>query len=121
MLTTAGVREELGYEIDDDRGTIASPGKFEGEPWFAAALWDASLEGADLQTGDGETDPLVSWFEVDQNLIAFLDLADPPGPHWPTVETYPQGSWIGVTEDSQGFVRLLTRPTRPTDPIDAIG
>lgn len=48
-------------------GTIRNPGKFEGEPSWAPALWDATLEGcADDEFHDGETP--VAVFTVDAKL-----------------------------------------------------
>lgn len=114
MITKAAVREQ-GYEIND-RGTITSPGKFEGEPWFVVALWDCVMEGGeDLLIGNLDNDVTSSWFKLDADILADFEL----GAH-----DYPIGSWIGVWEDSQGFVRHKTRATHPetneeTGPTDA--
>lgn len=91
MLTIAAVREQ--YTITD-RGTIANPGKFEGEPWFVVALWDAILDG-DAGEEDGD---MGHWVEVtDETAEVFgMDRA-----------VYPIGSWLYVHEDGQGFVRAV--------------
>jgi hypothetical protein len=104
MMTRAGIAGE-GYEITD-RGTIASPGKFESGPWWVIALWTDTMDGgADIVTTDND-ETSIWWYCVNADLIACLDLD--------TAE-YPAGSWIGVWEDSQGFVRRMTRATVPKD------
>ena len=79
------------YTLTGDR--VASPGKFEGEPWYVVALWDLVLDGAaDGETWDGpDNDDLTAWFRVDDEMRAACGL---DGSH----------SWIAVWERGDGFV-----------------
>ncbi len=98
-----------------ERGTIASPGKFEGEIWQTVALWDLMLDGgSDFETGDSESgEPVIAWFHVDAALIA--DLTSNAAERDAFAADYPPGSYLGVWEDSQGFVRLTESAEDPSD------
>lgn len=115
MMTKADVAAE--YTLTD-RGTVSSPGKFEGEPWYVVALWGLVLDGgADMETGE---DPSVSWFRVDSNLTDLFvsesmtaeQAGDTVGAF---VEAYPVGSYVGLYEDSQGFVRVTSSDDPETE------
>lgn len=111
MLT----RDEIGREYTiTTRGTIGNPGKFEGEPWYAVALWDSVLNGfSDTETGDSDAGDLTAWFHVDAELVdAFTSNA---AEREAFAAEYPAGSWIGVWEDSNGFVRVETSENEPID------
>ncbi len=112
------IKSEIAKDYNlTERGTIANPGKFEGEMWYVVALWDLVLNGgSDMETGE---DPAVSWFRVDSNLTDLLvsesmtaaDAGDTVGDF---VAKYPVGSYFGLYEDSQGFVRIATSQTDPS-------
>lgn len=111
-------KEEIAKEYTlTDRGTVASPGKFEGEMWYVVALWDLILDGGcDLETGDENP---VSWFRVDSNLTDTLvsetmTAADAGETVGAFVERYPVGSYFGLYEDSQGFVWVTSSETDPS-------
>lgn len=75
-----------------------SPGKFQGEPLYVGAYWDAALDGAasiDLYAGG----TLVSCFELEA-----ADYARHPGLAGVDV--------LALWEDSDGFVwhRVMTQP-----------
>jgi hypothetical protein len=86
-------REQITSEYEVRNGRIISPGKFEGEPIFAPALWAIVLDGF----SDG-----------DDGRIARLNVpkGDALRSEWPEL-----GAWLGrrhsvrLTEDDQGFVR----------------
>lgn len=81
-----------GYAVRD--GVITSPGKFEGEPEWLPAVWEAALEGrADREVMDGDTP--VSCFAHDPEIVDLLG---------PTHLTSPD-LYLAVWEDDQGFVR----------------
>lgn len=104
-------REDIGkdYTVSAD-GRIASLGKFEGESWYAVALWELALDGgSDLEIG-GEGSPSVSWWRIDEALTneipeikAMAESADPPI------------LWIGIYSSEQGFVYVVTSATTPED------
>lgn len=95
MLTKEEIAVAFGYTINE-RGTITSPGKFEGEPWWAVALWEMALEGFADDTLDEDDGGPTDLFTVDEELIERFALpAD-----W-------EGHTIGVYEDDFGFVRVL--------------
>jgi hypothetical protein len=85
---------EFGYELDGD--TIVSPGKFEGEAWFAPIVYEWMLDG------DGE---LVS-AEYDESHDEFpsywiFSVTDTDRREFGLDESI---VWITLTESDQGFV-----------------
>lgn len=79
-----------------DHGVIRSPGKFEGEPWWAVALWEESLLGLADETLDEDEGGPTDLFTVDEEMIAVLGLPA----KW-------LGLSVGVYVDEQDFVRVL--------------
>ena len=86
-------REQVLNEYETSDGRITSPGKFEGEPIFAPALWEIGLDGcADTYTREG-----YGFNRITKN--------DPLRKEWPELN-----EWLGrrqsitLCQDSQGFV-----------------
>jgi hypothetical protein len=75
MLTRSDIAAD--YQINE-AGTIVSPGKFEGEPYYAVGLYDLVLEGctdesngaADLITVDA--DLRTAYPEIPVDVTAFV-------------------------------------------------
>ena len=89
-----GVWETYGCSRD---GIIRSPGKFEGEPLWAAYFWEAHLLGEATDDVDG-----VIIFSIDDNdRRMFPSLTD---------ETY-----VGLFESDQGFVNSVTGEALPIE------
>jgi hypothetical protein len=86
MLSKQDVAKE--YTLSE-KGTILSPGKFEGEMWYTVALWDLVLDGFSNYLGSDN----VEWFNIDQDLVEDLDL-----------EHSDIGKYLAVFEDGNGFV-----------------
>lgn len=88
-------RDEILHHYTVASGRIASPGKFEGEPVFAPALWDIGLNGF-ADGGDGNT----YRFTIPHD--------DPLRAEWPELD-----GWLGrrrtirLREDGQGFVHCF--------------
>lgn len=95
MLTTQQIRDE-GYELNE-RGTIVSPGKFEGEQAYVVAFYDEMLNGAAEEIMDGDTCVSVLQIET-SDAVEFPTLADCVGKS------------ILLWETDQGFVyhRIMT-------------
>lgn len=79
---------EVEYKVKD--GRIVSPGKFEGEPIYAVAFWDAALNG--MADDDNE-----NGFE--------FDLTDEDHTEWPELEGCDH---ILLVESDNGFVECIT-------------
>lgn len=74
------------------RGIITSPGKFEGEPSYVPALWEAAIEGrSDRTVMDGETE--ISCFAIDD------EIAEAIGEQGPMA-----GMFVCLWETDDGFV-----------------
>ena len=92
MLTREQVSEM--YTLNEN-GTVTNPGKFEREPWYVVALWDAALDGcADRSVMDGDTE--LSCFAHDDEIATMLG-----------VDVNPD-KFACVWERSDGFVFLDT-------------
>lgn len=76
----------------NERGIITNPGKFEGEPSYVPALWDAAIEGrSDRTVMDGETE--ISCFQIDEEIAEAIGEAGAM-----------RGMFVCLWEDDQGFV-----------------
>lgn len=101
MKTKAEIATE--YTLDE-RGIVRSPGKFESEPWFAVALWDASLDG-DHDREDFDGDTLLVSFLIEADIKTMLGDAVP-------TERESRG-YVTLHESDSGFVSwgFTTRDT----------
>ena len=86
-------REEImrDYEVRD--GVICSPGKFEGEPLYAPAFWDAVLNGM-AEELEGEGVLIARYFPSVDDRKEWPELGD--------------AAVLYLYEDSQGFVHART-------------
>ena len=75
---------ELKYAVDGN-GTIRSPGKFEGEPWWVPTAWDITMDGCCDELDAG------SVFEPDEQEREDWGVSGEP-------------SHLLLTESNQGFV-----------------
>jgi len=82
------VSVEQDYEVKD--GRITSPGKYEGEPVWVPAYWDAAMCGC----ADDEENGAVS-FTIDADDVAL----------WPELSGVER---IVLWQDEQGFVHSET-------------
>lgn len=99
MQTANDIRAE--FELDSDASRIDSPGKFEGEPLYVPALWDAGLSG--------EADEDFYWDEDACYAFRFTaDSADPLRVAFPGLIPEGEGCFI-LYETEQGFVQCLHR------------
>lgn len=78
--------------------TITSLGKFEGEPIWAPALWEAAIEGrADFDLWDdpeNETSPITYFFILDDEMLDVTK--ESPLPMW--------ARSVMIWEDESGFI-----------------
>lgn len=86
-------KEILAWYDVDQYGIIHSPGKFESDMLYAVHFWDLTLEsGEEEMVYDG--DMPISLFHISpDDKTAFPELNDI--------------AWLGLYEDSQGFVYVL--------------
>lgn len=86
-------REEIleAYDVDS-RGTIRSSGKFELEPLYAPAFWEAS--------GDGSAEELA-WPD-DDSVTYLVEITPDDLREWPEIGA--KVFALALNEDGQGFV-----------------
>src|SRR5665213_676413 len=95
-------------------GTVSSPGKFEGEAWYVVAIWDLVMNSyEDRDTGE---DPTIAWFHVDADFVDGIEFHQTDREDF--LATYPLGSYLGIWEDSQGFVYVTDRG-KTSEEVDA--
>jgi hypothetical protein len=85
-------RAEIEVEYDVRDGVIRSPGKFEGEPTYAVALYDAVMYGCVDDTLYWSDENSTDLFQVDDELRA----------EFPAIAA--STAWIALEETDQGFV-----------------
>ena len=88
-MTKAEIAEQ--YIIDEFNGVIKSPGKFEGEMYYAVSYWGDTLDGfcnRDEMLDDG-------------TLVAIFDLGKQDYIDFPELEGF---SELKIWEDENGFV-----------------
>jgi hypothetical protein len=84
---------EKEYQINEN-GVITSPGKFEGEMYYAVYFWNASLEGM--------CDDTIWWSDTEVSVFNVNETDKVGMPELNDVET------VKVWEDEQGFVHCMT-------------
>ena len=100
-------REDVAKEYRlNEHGTVISPGKFEGKPWWVVPLWDAFMDGAwdDEFEDDGGT--VVSVF-LRRNLTEEI-----------SKELKGTTHAITLWEDDQGFVRHSERTKEEAEMVE---
>jgi len=94
-LTQMMQRDTEGYKVNA-RGTIVSPGKFEGTPAYTPSFWRMALMGCGMEAADGA------------QCLAI-------GPH--ERETWAPllngVAMVSLSEDEQGFVHVEINNQRP--------
>lgn len=81
------------YDVNE-HGIITSPGKFENDMLYAVHFWDLALEFGEDETIYDGGDTSISLFHISPNdRMAFPELG--------------KVEWLGIYEDSQGFVHVL--------------
>jgi hypothetical protein len=93
-------RDEILQHYKVDHGIIRSPGKFEGEPVWAVAFWDATLLGCsdDELSGDAVG-------ASEETLVSVFTVSDTDRAEWPELATV---KTIRMWESDQGFVNTET-------------
>ena len=75
MLSRATIADD--YDVNE-HGTIVSPGKFEGEPYYLVGLYDLILDGASDETNGPadlitvDADLRAAYPEIDPTTVAFV-------------------------------------------------
>ena len=87
-------KEDVALYYDVDSGFVQTPGKFECEPWWVVALWNAGLDGCADREAEWHGMPGYC-FKLDAEIAAML-----------TVPPYTGSDmiYICVWEKSDGFV-----------------
>lgn len=105
-------RDEVAklYEVSTN-GIVKSPGKFEGEPWYVVALWDAVLDGVFDRLDYDEVDCPLSSFNLDPEIMGMIQsVTHVKGVTDARFAGSSENAYITLWEDDTGFVRhLITR------------
>jgi hypothetical protein len=94
MASLGMTRAEIESEYTVVGGVIRTPGKFEGEPVYAPAVWVTVLDGFAAENRDG-----VAYIEVDAEIAA----------EWPELAHVRR---VYAEESDSGFVSITARGVR---------
>ena len=92
-MTKAKITQQ--YDINEN-GVITSPGKFEGEMYYAVSYWGDALDG--FPSRDEICD--------DGTLVAIFDLFEQDYKDYPELSDVTE---LRIWEDSNGFVHCQTK------------
>jgi hypothetical protein len=85
---------ERDYSINEN-GVITSPGKFEGEMYYAVSFWGEALDG--FSSNDE--------YLEDGTVVAVFELCQEDYKNFPELEG---NTFLRIWEDEQGFVHCMT-------------
>ena len=104
------------YTVED--GRIVDPGKFQGEPPWAPAAYEASGDGTWEEHGSVTEGGYGCWTRIDDELVEMLEQDLSPEDREACALSEEVGRWLVLEESSQGFVNvgIVDEEPAPEDP-----